>query len=168
MTCLSLLGLWQRFLGINSLPFCQRQRRQQLRRLHISSYLISRVITVFSRAGHCKYDADHSCEDQPWWPRFRHDRVHRRNACDRGVRHDHRTGHNGRDGRAAGDSLAYTYLIGRSPRRSPFIAGSRDTTYVGYVRADEQVEPVDLVNFALIGAPTSIGELPRTGTSVYQ
>ncbi|WP_242153818.1 hypothetical protein [Sphingomonas sp. BAUL-RG-20F-R05-02] len=67
-----------------------------------------------------------------------------------------------------GDSLVYTYLMGTSPAILTVYSGSTDTTYVGYVHDDEQVKPVGLVNFALIGAPTSVGELPTTGTSTYR
>lgn len=67
-----------------------------------------------------------------------------------------------------GDSLVYTYLIGTSPATLTVYRGSADTTYVGYVRDDEQVKPIDLANFALIGAPTSPADLPTTGTSTYR
>jgi len=66
------------------------------------------------------------------------------------------------------DSLVYSYLVGTSPATLTVYRGSADTTYVGYVRDDEQVKPLGLANFALIGAPTSISELPTTGTSTYR
>lgn len=66
------------------------------------------------------------------------------------------------------DSLVYTYLIGTSPATLTVYRGSADTTYVGYVRDDEQGKPIGLANFALIGAPTSPVDLPATGTSTYR
>lgn len=65
----------------------------------------------------------------------------------------------------SGESLIYAYAIATSPATLTVSRGSADVTYVGYVRDDEQVKPVGIVNLALFGAPTPASDLVARATT---
>ena len=60
-------------------------------------------------------------------------------------------------------SLIYQYSIATSGATLSIYRAS-PATYVSYIRDDEQVKPLAITRFALLGAPTLAAELPMTAT----